>query len=253
MTAGGPRPTWDPDGYQRHAGFVPALGDGVLALLAVQTGERVLDLGCGDGVLTARLIAAGAAVIGVDSAPAMVAAARSRGVDARLGDASALDVEPPFDAVFSNAALHWVPRAEAVVAGIRRVLRPGGRFVAELGGHLCCAAIRAACHAALDRRGHDGAAADPWYFPTPARYRRVLEGAGLVVDRLEYFARPTPLPTGMAGWLRTFGEPFFGRLPEAERDAALAEVEAQIGPILVDEDGTWIADYTRLRVRAIRP
>jgi trans-aconitate methyltransferase len=182
----------------------------------------------------------------------MVAAARARGLDARVGDAAALDLGGQrFDAVFSNAVLHWVPQADAVATGVRRILRPGGRFVAELGGHLCCAAIRAACHAVLDARGVDGAGADPWFFPTAARYRGILERAGFRVEQLDYFARPTPLPTGVTGWLGTFGAPFFDRLPEADRGAALAEVEARLRPILTDEDGTWVADYTRLRVRAV--
>jgi trans-aconitate methyltransferase len=249
----GPLPSWDPTGYATHARFVATLGEGVVSLLDPRPGERILDLGCGDGVLTEQLVAAGAKVIGVDASPAMVAAARARGLDARVGDAAALDLAETFDAVFSNAALHWVPDAAAVAVGVHRLLRPGGRFVAVLGGHLCCAAIRAACYAALDRAGLDGAAADPWFFPTPARYRRVLEDAGLVVERLDYFARPTPLPTGIQGWLRTFCDPFFARLPKADRQPALNWVEAQLRPILTDENGDWFADYTRLRVRASRP
>src|SRR4051812_24270218 len=126
--------TWAPDAYLQHAGFVPALGAGVLELLDPQPGERILDLGCGEGSLTQELVARGAVVLGVDSSDAQVAAARARGLDARVMDGEALAFEHEFDAVFSNAALHWMRRPDAVVAGVARALRPGGRFVAELGG-----------------------------------------------------------------------------------------------------------------------
>ena len=155
-----------------------------------------------------------------------------------------------FDAVFSNAALHWMPDADAVIAGVQRALKPGGRFVGEFGGHGNVAAIVVALVATLVRRGHDGAAAIPWYFPTAEAYRAKLEHHGFAVDRIELIPRPTPLPTDMAGWLDTFAENFFGRLEPNEKTEARAEVLALLRPCLCDDDGRWTADYVRLRFAA---
>ena len=246
--------TWEAARYATNARFVADLAGTVLAWLAPRPGERVLDLGCGDGALTGAIAAAGAAVVGVDSAPDMVRAARERGLDARVIDGERFDFEAEFDAVFSNAALHWMRRRpRAVVAGVHRALRPdGGRFVGEFGGHGNVAAITVALIAALRRRGVDGARAIPWYFPTPDAYRAVLEEAGFAVERIELIPRPTPLPTDMAGWLDTFAEPFFARLPEAERAAARDEVLDLLAPALRDDRGRWTADYVRLRFIAPR-
>src|SRR3954471_10685224 len=171
---------WSPADYQRHAAFVPALGASILSRLDPKAGERILDLGCGDGVLTAQIVAAGALVTGVDASPEMVSAAWARGVDARLVDARALPFHGEFDAVFSNAVLHWVPEADAVLAGVARALRPGGRFVAEFGGHTNVAAITVAIRAAFAR--HAVATALPWYYPTPEEYRGRLVANGFAVD-----------------------------------------------------------------------
>src|SRR5258705_3418646 len=221
-----PSQHWDPDRYQRNAGFVPVLGAPVLELLAPQPGERILDLGCGDGALTERLVAAGARVIGVDASMEQIAAARIRGLDARVMSGEALTFEGGFEAVFSNAALHWMNRADAVIDGIWRALEPGGRFVAEMGGAGNVAAILAALVAALDRRGLDGASAVPWFFPTPEDYRGRLERRGFKVRSIGLIERPTPLPGAMAGWLETFAESFIRRLPEPDRAGYIAEVEA---------------------------
>jgi SAM-dependent methyltransferase len=245
---------WRAERYQRHAGFVPELGMPVVELLAPRPGERILDLGCGDGALTARLVEAGCRVVGVDAAPDMIRQARERGLDAHLADGQALSFAAAFDAVFSNAALHWMKRdPAAVVAGVARALVPGGRFVGEMGGHGNVAAIVTALVAVLDARGLDGAAAIPWYYPTPDEYGALLERAGFAVERIELFPRPTPLPTGMAGWLDTFAEPFLGRLPEAERGAAAAAAVRLLRCSLCDGKGRWTADYVRLRFRATLP
>ena len=144
--------TWSPKDYEHHAAFVPELGLPMLAWLAPAKGERVLDLGCGDGTLTAQIVGTGARVVGVDSSPAMVDAARARGIDAHVIDAACLPFESEFDAVFSNAALHWVHQADAALTGIARALRPGGRFVAEFGGHLNVASITVAIRAVFAAR-----------------------------------------------------------------------------------------------------
>ena len=243
---------WSAERYARTAAFVPEHGAPVLELLAPRPGERVLDLGCGDGVLTARIAAAGASLVAVDAAPDMVRAARSRGLDARVLPGQHLAFDSEFEAVFSNAALHWMRPAEAVLAGVYRALKPGGRFVAEMGGHNNTAAIMVAFGAVLGRRGLDAQRLSPWYFPSAAAWRGKLEAAGFAVDEVRLIPRPTPLPAGIEAWLDNFAEDFLGALPAAERTTARAEIVDLLRPVLVDETGTWIADYVRLRFRAFR-
>jgi trans-aconitate methyltransferase len=245
------RQEWKADRYAQHAHFVPVLGQPVLDLLKPQAGERILDLGCGDGVLTEKIAAAGASVLGGDAAPDMIEAARQRGLEARVVDGQRLAFNNEFDAVFSNAALHWMKEdPDAVITGVRRALKPGGRFVGEMGGHGCVAAITVAMIAMLERRGIDAKSAIPWYFPTVDDYKSRLERAGFAVEYIELIPRPTPLPTNMLGWLETFGEPYFRRVPEAERATAQQEVVAMLRPVLCDEQGRWTGDYIRLRFAA---
>ncbi len=223
----------------------------MLELLDPQPGERILDLGCGDGVLTEKIVAAGAAVVGVDASAEMIDAARRRGLDARLGDGAQLEFAREFDAVFSNAALHWMKRdPDAVIAGVARALKPGGCFAGEMGGHGCVAAITVALFAVLVRRGIHHDLETPWYFPTVADYRARLERGGFNLEYIELIPRPTPLPTDMAGWLDTFAAPMLGRLPAGERAAARDEAIAMLRPVLCDEAGRWTADYMRLRFLA---
>lgn len=233
---------------------MPALGQPVLDLLQPHPGERILDLGCGDGILTERLVALGAKVVGIDNSPDMIAAARRRGIDARTMDARSLTFENEFDAVFSNAVLHWVrDDPDAPIAGAFRALVPGGRFVGELGGHGCVGAITVALMVALERRGvSDAPSWIPWYFPTVDEYEMRLQRAGFVAQSVELIPRPTPLPTGMRGWLETFANPFCGILAQTERDRFLDEVTALLKPVLCDSQGRWTADYMRLRFAAIK-
>ncbi len=238
---------WRAQSYQTHAGFVPQLGQAALDLLEPRAGERILDLGCGDGVLTQTLAETGAVVTGVDSSVALVDAARTRGLDIRLMDAAALEFDQAFDAVFSNAALHWMCPAQAVIAGVARALRPGGRFVGEMGGFGNVAAIRVALHMQLTLRGLDPTRLDPWYFPTVEDYARRLQAGGFQMRTIELIPRPTPLPTDMRGWLETFAETFTRAVPANQRDGFLDEVCESLRPALCDTRGGWIADYVRLR------
>jgi trans-aconitate methyltransferase len=254
MTSKAPTQEWNSSRYAQNARFVSDLGQPVLELLAPQPGEHILDLGCGDGALTEKITAAGARVVGVDASSDMVAAARQRGLDARVMDACQLTFDHEFDAVFSNAAMHWMKNdPDAVVGGVRRALKPGGRFAAEMGGHGCVAAIAVALCATLEKHGiAEPAALIPWYFPTVDDYRARLERAGFRTESIALIPRPTPLPTGMRGWLETFAIPFTKVLPEGERAGFLDEVTERLGPVLCDRQGRWTADYIRLRFLAHR-
>lgn len=243
---------WDPARYARNARFVAELGQPVVEWLAPRPGERILDLGCGDGALTEKLAALGCKVTGVDASAEQIAATRARGLDARVVDGARLDFPPEFDAVFSNAALHWMLRPDAVIAGVFRALRPGGRFVGEMGGVGNVAAIKGALIAMLDRRGIDGEAAVPWYFPTPDEYRAKLSAAGFTVERIELIPRPTELPGDIAAWLETFAEAFLSRLTPADRPTAIAELTTELEPKLKAASGKWVADYVRLRFSAVK-
>jgi trans-aconitate methyltransferase len=246
---------WNAANYAANAHFVPALGQAVLDLLQPQPGERILDLGCGDGALTEKLVATGAVVTGIDSAPDMIAAAKRRGLDARIMDVRAITFANEFDAVFSNAALHWIKDdPNAPLAGVFRALKPGGRFVGEMGGYANVAAITVALLASLERRGIANATSFiPWYFPTPQEYSARLRQAGFAVHTSELIPRPTPLPTGMRGWLETFAHPFTVALPEDHRSDFLDEVTTRLQPVLCDTQGHWSADYIRLRFAAAKP
>jgi trans-aconitate methyltransferase len=247
-----PAQTWDPANYARHARFVSDLGSAVLELLAPQPGERILDVGCGDGALTRKLVDRGCDVVAVDSSAPQIEAARKLGLDARVINAEALPFREEFDAVFSNAVLHWITRPDPMLASVYRSLRPGGRFVAECGGHGCVQKIRTALVQALDRRGMDGEARVPWYFPTPEDYATRLERAGFRVESIALIPRPTPLPGDIVGWLETFAQSFLDGLPRDARAEYLQEVRAVLEPQLREPGGTWVADYVRLRFSATR-
>jgi trans-aconitate methyltransferase len=246
---------WDASLYGARAAFVHRMASDLVDLLAPRAGERILDLGCGTGELTAQIAESGASVVGIDASRDMIEGARRRfpALDLAVRDGQALAYIEEFDAVFSNAAIHWMRRSDAVVQGVARALRPGGRFVAEMGGHGCIRTVYRAVEAALARRGEAPAAWLPWTFSSVAEYVALLDAAGLEVRLAHLFDRPTPVEgeDGLEAWLRTFLGPLEARLGDGW-SPMVREVEAACAPTL-RRDGGWVLDYVRLRVVALRP
>jgi SAM-dependent methyltransferase len=247
-----PKPVqrWSASDYAKNGRFVQELAGPVLAMLGAKPGERILDLGCGDGALSTEIRATGADVLGVDLSDELLAVARMKGLRVRKLDGHALDFVSEFDAVFSNAALHWMRKPELVIAGVARALRPRGRFVGELGGHGNVAAIATAMRAVGALRNGDPELVAPWFFPTAEEYGALLAEGGFSMREIALVPRPTPLKTGMEGWLRTFGRSFFDHFPEPERTEVVNEVMALLRPSLCDSRGGWTADHIRLRFYA---
>ncbi len=248
--AGAPR--WDTGLYDDQHAFVWKYGASLIDLLAPIAGERVLDLGCGTGHLTARIAEAGAEVVGIDSSPEMIAEARRLypGLRFEVADARDFAFDEPFDAVFSNAVLHWIKPPEDAIGCVRRALRPRGRFVAEFGGRGNVAGIVAALDAASRAVGL-GAWEHPWYYPSIGEYAPLLERAGLEVTQAVLFDRPTSLEgeEGLRRWAEMFARDLVARVPAAGRERFFRRAEDAARPAL-HRDGTWFADYRRLRVSA---
>jgi trans-aconitate methyltransferase len=246
--------SWDAGLYDGRHAFVWKHGAALVELLAPQPNERILDLGCGTGHLTAQIAAAGARVVGLDHSAEMLSQARSAypHLEFIQADARSFAFADPFDAVFSNAALHWITEPATVVGRVRDALKPGGRFVAEFGGRGNVQIIRAAMRAAAHRLSLP-VEESPWYFPTIGEYAALLEAAGLEVRFALLFDRPTPLegPEGLRDWVRMFGHRELAMVPPEQREAFfLAVEEAARGPLF--RDGGWTADYRRLRIVAFR-
>lgn len=252
---------WSASDYANNAAFVPALGQAALSLLDAQPCELILDVGCGDGVLTQRIVDAGARVIGLDASPEMVEAARARGVDAFVADAQALDLAGQalrfgqFDAAFSNAALHWMLDPKAVASGLYSVLKPGGRFVGEMGGMGNIETLRTGIRAELTERGYPVPPEDPQWYPGVEEFSRLYAEAGFTEIQARLVPRVTPLPTGIAAWVLTFRSGWMdvAEVPESDRVEVALAVERRLAPTLQRPDGSWFADYVRLRFTMRKP
>jgi trans-aconitate methyltransferase len=248
---------WSPEQYQQGFSFVWRYGEELVNLLAPKPGERILDMGCGTGQLTAEIAKSGAEVMGIDSSPEMISQAESNYPALRfeLADATRFRTPEPFDAVFSNAALHWIKDAGAAVATTAAALKPGGRFVAEFGGkgnvRTLVEALTAVCN---EIGGGSRVDANPWYFPSLAEYATLLEADGLEVTSGVLFDRPTLLEGGTAGlrnWMEMFLKAALQTMPASARSEFLERLERRLAPALF-RDGHWIMDYRRLRVIAFK-
>lgn len=243
---------WNPSLYQDKHSFVFEYGRDLLALLEPVGGERILDVGCGTGQLTAAIANSGATVVGFDASPSMIESARANfpNLEFLVADAAAFSFAEPFDAVFSNAALHWVMRAEDAARCIAEALKSGGRFVTEFGGsgngENVAQAIQQTVKEMLNLEVHH-----QWFFPSIGEYATLLEKSGLQVGYASLFDRPTKLEgeDGMRNWIRMFCQAMFKAVPDELQDEALSRIEDKLRSKLYVE-GSWFVDYRRLRIIA---
>lgn len=238
---------WDASDYARFGSFVPRLGEAALDLLDPGPGETILDIGCGDGALTERIVERGARVIGIDNSPEMVAAAQARGIDARLIDAADLPFDRDFDAAFSNAVLHWVANKSEAARGIWFALKRGGRFAGEMGGAGNLANLREVLDEQLVVRGYPPPAGSASWYPDAEEFAELYEGAGFSAIDARLIERPTIIDHGLAAWVTTFRKGMFDRsgVPQAER----AEIAQAVAAHFPDN----VADYVRLRFIMRKP
>jgi len=246
---------WNPTLYDDRAAFVSEMASDLVLWLRPQRGERILDLGCGTGTLTSRIAEQGALVTGIDRSPEMIQSARVKYADLRFDvvDGQELPYAAEFDAVFSNAALHWMPRAADVLRGVERALVPGGRFVAEFGGAGCVQTVTRAVEQILREWQIDPAPYVTWFFPSPGRYAGLLEEHGLVPREVRYFDRPTPVAgaDGLSAWLALFQASLMNDL--ADRWPELCQKASERCHSALFRDGQWWLDYVRLRIVATKP
>ena len=237
---------WNPEEYNKSVNFVSKLGEPLIQLLSPQRGETVLDLGCGDGSLSKKLLESNINLVAVDSSKDMIKSATAHGLNAKVMDGHNLEFQDKFDAVFSNAALHWMQRPNDVVKGVVRSLKPQGRFVGEFGGHGNVAAIITAIIATRKIWGLDQVKL-PWYFPKPEEYKTLLESHGFKVKTISLIPRPTLLDKGMQKWLEIFVNPFIKDINQNDKSLFIKDVVELLEPSLCDSRGIWTADYIRLR------
>jgi len=243
--------SWDPQAYAKNARFVADLAQPLLELLAPKNDEIIMDLGCGDGALTEK-IARGVTVVGSDASFAQARAAKERGLSIVVVDGHHLCFKPQFDAVFTNAALHWMEQPGKVVEGVWQCLKTGGRFVGEFGAKGNVETVRSALHAALRRRAVDPLAVDPWYYPSAEDFSNLLVNSSFTVRYIEIIQRPTQLPGELLNWMEIFAQPFTNAVEKVHRQSFLDEVSQRCETELRDEEGRWRIDYVRLRFAAVK-
>lgn len=243
---------WNADRYVTNAAFVSDYGVAVADLLGDIKGQVVLDLGCGDGRLTLQLAERGAHVFGIDASESMIESARAKGLSAMVMDALDMDLTEVYHSVFTNATLHWIPDHPKLAENVFRSLKPGGQFVGEFGGMGNVAAINTGIRGVLAKNGYSWEGKKPVTYPSVRKFHEILADVGFEVPYIELIPRPTPLPTGIRGWLETFGKPFLEEVPESDHSKMIDEIEELLAPALRDEYGNWTADYIRLRFKAVK-
>jgi len=248
---------WNATLYDDKHDFVAKYGEDVVQLLAPQQGERILDLGCGTGYLTHLIAQAGARVVGIDNSSSMIQRAQAAypDLDFRVLSATDFTFDMPFDAIFSNATLHWVLDKENAVDHIAQALKPGGRLILEMGGKGNVEEIVVATRKVLNRHGYyTNAAIQLWYFPSLSEYTTLLEKKGFRVRFAAHFDRPTELKdteNGIKDFLKMFGNAFFSNIPDTEIDTVLTEIQEMVRPTNY-RNGSWYGNYKRLRIAATK-
>jgi len=242
---------WDADKDNRHADFVSNLAFPVVDLLDPQENERVLDLGCGDGTLATEIEKFKTKVVAVDLSESMVEKTKEKGIEAYVMSATALPFENEFDAVFSNAVLHWVKEPETAVVRIADSLKSGGRFIAEFGGYGNIRYLTEAMQEVFDMHKEYGECKIPWYFPKETEYKALLEANGFTVDYIELIPRPTMIDD-IANWLDIFANGIVSHLTQEQQNSFKQEVRTVLKPKIFDENDGWVADYVRLRLKATK-
>lgn len=249
---------WDPKSYDSKLAFVSEYGKNLIQLLGPKKHERILDLGCGTGDLTHQISQSGAIVTGIDYSPAMIEAAQTKypELSFQVSNGENFAVNLAYDAVFSNAALHWMKDAKAVIHSVHTALKTGGRFVAEFGGKGNVHTIIQAIYEVMEREFHLVASElNPWYFPSIGEYTSLLEAQGFKVEYARLYERPTRLTDGEEGlthWLANFGGDFFSRFSESEQMDINRRVQDKLKPLLRRKDGSFYADYVRLAIVALK-
>ena len=244
---------WRSAQYARYTGVIADLATDLIDLLDPQPGQKVLDVGCGDGAFSNHIRARGAEVVGIDPAPDLVRSARLRGIEAHVCAAQDFTQQNVFDKAVSNAVFHWILAPRPALEAVFRALRPGGRFVGELGGEGNIASVMRILEPLLAARGIEFAARNPWNFPSAESWKAELEATGFEIEAVELFERPTPLPTSFGDWIDTFANVLLAGLDASARSELEQEAEAAGEQILRQPDGTWVLDYVRLRFIAIKP
>jgi len=242
---------WNPNKYKKHADFVSNLALPVVELLDPKEGENILDLGCGEGTLALEIKKSGVEVIGVDLSEEMIKKTKSKGIDAKVMSATNLDFENKFDAVFSNAVLHWVKNSELAIQKIHKALKKEGRFVAEFGGYGNIKSLTDAMKEVFDNHSSWGEFNNPWIFLKDTDYKVLLENNGFKVEYIELIPRPTPIDD-ITNWLDVFANGITENLSDEQKVTFKKEVKEILKPTQYNEIDGWSADYVRLRVRAVK-
>ncbi|MNK30843.1 Trans-aconitate 2-methyltransferase [compost metagenome] len=248
---------WNPESYDNKLAFVSEYGKDLIDLLGPVKNEWILDLGCGTGDLTSQIAELGARVTGIDYSASMIEAARKKypELEFKLSNGESFTAEEPYDAVFSNAALHWMKDASGAVRSIHQVLKPRGRFVAEFGGKGNVETIIQAIYEVFEEEYDiDASTLNPWYFPSVGEYALLLEEHGFKVEFIRHYDRPTKLSDnkeGLTGWLANFGGDFLNGFSDEEKAGIYAKVTERLVPKLLHE-GSMYADYKRLTVVATK-